>query len=494
MTMSADDAQPIADVTIDASDSPRPPPNALDGLFLMRRVVEQTLTLVPGAEGVVFEFLDGQTLTCVCASGSLQHMIGVRHQLSRGLSGLALRTATTLISADSSTDDRVDQALCRDMGVRSMICVPLLRSTTVVGVLKLGSSRPGAFDTATAALLDRLAAFIGIAIGGWSDLADSAATTLISERRAQDTPNAARAGENKQRSAATERLSQFVANVLRPSLVDDRDARHRIESVLNGPGMTIRFQPILDLKTDRIAGYEALARFAPAPVRPPDLWFAEAQRVGLGAQLQLAAVAKALARLPDLPPRTYLAVNVGHDIVGTPQLLRLLHSVDSRNVIIELTEHLHVEDYPALIGAVRRIRATGARLAIDDTGAGFASFSSILQLAPDLIKLDRILTTGVDVDPARQALAGALVTFAAATGAKVIAEGIETDGELHTIRHLGIGYGQGYLLGRAAQLPHLPNRPTKKIRQAPTDNGPPPSGDLHPADGVPTASTARSRP
>jgi len=107
---------------------------------------------------------------------------------------------------------------------------------------------------------------------------------------------------------------------------------------------------------------------------------------------------------------------------------------------------------------VHSIRATGARLAIDDTGAGYASFAHILKLAPDLIKLDRILTTGVDVDPARQALAGALVNFASATGAKVIAEGIETAGELAVIRQLGIGYGQGHLLGLPGPVKDLISR------------------------------------
>jgi EAL domain-containing protein (putative c-di-GMP-specific phosphodiesterase class I) len=234
-----------------------------------------------------------------------------------------------------------------------------------------------------------------------------------------------------------------------------------VQDALAGPGLSMLFQPIIDLKTDGLAGCEALARFAAAPVCPPELWFAEAQRVGLGAELQLAAVHTALAQLPQLPPQGYMAINVGPDVAGAPELLRLLHNVDSHRVVIELTEHLQVEDYPALISAVRAIRATGARLAIDDTGAGYASFSSILKLAPDLIKLDRILTIGIDVDPARQALAGALVTFAAATRAKVIAEGIETVGELEAIRQLGIGYGQGYILGSAGPITHLANQSRK---------------------------------
>jgi EAL domain-containing protein (putative c-di-GMP-specific phosphodiesterase class I) len=231
-----------------------------------------------------------------------------------------------------------------------------------------------------------------------------------------------------------------------------------MEAVLAGSGLSMRFQPIIDLRTGRLAGCEALARFAGPPTPSPEVWFAEARRVGLGAELQLAAIKKAFVQLPNLPPELYMAVNIGPDIAGAPELLNLLHNVDSGRVVIELTEHLQVEDYPALITAVRDIRATGARLAIDDTGAGYAGFSSILKLAPDLIKLDRILTTGIDLDPARQALGSALVTFAAATNAQVIAEGIETVGELDVIRRLGIAYGQGYFLGHPGTVTTLTTR------------------------------------
>jgi len=148
-------------------------------------------------------------------------------------------------------------------------------------------------------------------------------------------------------------------------------------------------------------------------------------------------------------------VNVGHDIMDSPELLTQLRAIDARRVVVELTEHLQVQDYPSLIEAIRRIREGATRLAIDDTGAGFAGFAHILKLAPDLIKLDRVLTTGIDTDPARRALGGALASYASATRAKIIAEGIETAAELDAIRELGIEYGQGHLLGRPVPLSEL---------------------------------------
>jgi EAL domain-containing protein (putative c-di-GMP-specific phosphodiesterase class I) len=442
----------------EAADSPGGVLDAPDALFLMRRVVDQALTLIPSGEAAVIELVDGDALTCVCAAGNLQHSVGTQLPLSGSLSGLALRNGATLACDDSAVDERVDREARRGVDLVSMVCVPLRRGTEVVGVLKLSSSRAHAFNAHAVALLSSLAAFISDAIAGWADLARSATAVLATERRTNDRLVGLNSmtSNRREETAAT---GQFVANVLRPGTVDDRDARNRVEGAVAGSGLSMLFQPIIDLKTDRLAGCEALALFAGHPVRPPDLWFAEAQRVGLGAELQLAAVHKALAQLAHLPPRAYLAINIGPDVAGAPELLRLLHNVDSQRVVIELTEHLQVEDYPALISAVHSIRATGARLAIDDTGAGYASFAHILKLAPDLIKLDRILTTGVDVDPARQALAGALVNFAVETGAKVIAEGVETIGELDVIRQLGVGYGQGYLLGRPGPVTQLIGRP-----------------------------------
>jgi EAL domain-containing protein (putative c-di-GMP-specific phosphodiesterase class I) len=431
--------------------------NTPDALFLMRRVVNQALALIPAGEIAVIELADGDMLTCVCASGSLRYGVGTRLPLNGSLSGLALRTGATLACDDSAVDERVNKEACRGVDLVSMVCVPLRRGAEVVGVLKLSSSWAYAFDAHAVALLSSLAAFISDAIAGWADLARSAAAVLAIDRLTNDRLidlNSMTLNRWKE-TAATER---FVANVLQPGAVDDREARHRVEAALAGSGLSMHFQPILDLKTYRVAGAEALARFAGPPIRPPDLWFAEAQRVGLGVELQLAALHIALTQLPHLPPDAYLAINIGQDVAGTPELIRLLHSVDSQRVVIELTEHLQVEDYPALISAVRGIRATGARLAIDDTGAGYAGFSSILRLAPDLIKLDRILTTGIDVDPARQALAGALVTFATETGAGVIAEGVETVDELDVIRRLGVGYGQGYFLGRPGPVTRLTSR------------------------------------
>jgi EAL domain-containing protein (putative c-di-GMP-specific phosphodiesterase class I) len=102
-----------------------------------------------------------------------------------------------------------------------------------------------------------------------------------------------------------------------------------------------------------------------------------------------------------------------------------------------------------------RSRAQGVRIAADDTGAGYSGLQHLLRLRPNVVKLDIALTRHIDEDPARRALASALVTFADEIGAALVAEGVETVGELRALRALGIAAAQGYLLGRPGPMSEL---------------------------------------
>jgi EAL domain-containing protein (putative c-di-GMP-specific phosphodiesterase class I) len=171
-------------------------------------------------------------------------------------------------------------------------------------------------------------------------------------------------------------------------------------------------------------------------------------RRGLGIELEILAVSKALRRLADLPADAFLAINVSPPTALSPQLHALLTDVDCSRVVIELTEHVPVEDYDAINTGLAVLRGRGARLALDDTGAGYAGFRHLLGLRPDLIKLDISLTRDIDQDPVRRALAGALVSFAREVDAHVIAEGVENQREQDTLGLLHIPWLQGYHLGR----------------------------------------------
>ena len=146
-----------------------------------------------------------------------------------------------------------------------------------------------------------------------------------------------------------------------------------------------------------------------------------------------------------------MSVNLSPDAVTGGGLDGLLAGVDPGRVVVEITEHAAVADYAALRAALAGPRAGGLRLAVDDAGAGFSSLRHIVQLQPDLIKMDMSLVRGIDEDPVVQALTTALVSFARSTGAELIAEGVETQGEYDVVTGLGVDLVQGYLLARPGE-------------------------------------------
>jgi EAL domain-containing protein (putative c-di-GMP-specific phosphodiesterase class I)/CheY-like chemotaxis protein len=230
------------------------------------------------------------------------------------------------------------------------------------------------------------------------------------------------------------------------------DARRgTIERFVAGEGVSMAFQPIVDLATDATVGLEALARFASPPPRPPNEWFAEAVSLALGVQLELTAVAQALRTLPRVPEGVYLALNCSHRAAVSEELAALLEPNADR-LVLEITEHEAIEDYDAFVDALAPLRARGTRIAIDDAGAGFASLRHTLLIAPDIVKLDMSLTRGIDGDRTKRALAAAMVAFAEEVGFALVAEGIETADELEALRALGVGFGQGFFLAEPAPL------------------------------------------
>jgi EAL domain-containing protein (putative c-di-GMP-specific phosphodiesterase class I) len=227
----------------------------------------------------------------------------------------------------------------------------------------------------------------------------------------------------------------------------------RIRSVLDDDEVNVEFQPVFDLADNKVVSLEALARFWREPMRPPSDWFAEAAGVGLGAELELAAIDAAVQKLSEFPANVTLSINVSPATALHPSFFELVLGVADR-LIIEITEHAQVEDYDELAAALAPLRACGARLAIDDVGAGFASLRHILRLEPDIVKLDLTLTHEIARDPAREALAWSLVRFAEGIDATIAAEGIESSEDLAALRALGVAYGQGFYLARPSSLLH----------------------------------------
>jgi diguanylate cyclase (GGDEF)-like protein len=231
------------------------------------------------------------------------------------------------------------------------------------------------------------------------------------------------------------------------SLQHQEGDRHEIVAVMEDPeGLTPVFQPLVALATGQVSGYEALTRFKQPPKRFPDQWFNLAARVGLGGAFEAHAIKKALD-VPNRPPGTYLSLNLSPSTLRAPEVQAVLPE-DLTGLVIEVTEHELASDDAALAADLADVRRRGARVAVDDAGAGYAGLQQLMRVAPDLIKLDRSLVQNIHEDPAKQALVDSFVRFGRRTGAQVVAEGIETEDELRVLADLDVTYGQGYFLAK----------------------------------------------
>ncbi|MDT3442968.1 MULTISPECIES: EAL domain-containing protein [unclassified Pseudofrankia] len=245
-------------------------------------------------------------------------------------------------------------------------------------------------------------------------------------------------------------LARFISHLAHER--EDRDLLvQRITSVIH-ERPTMIFQPVVAIRTRQIIGAEALARFPPGS-GGPEAWFTAAASVGLRADLELAAIANALAVLPLLPNHLWLSVNASPTVVACGRIRDAVAEVATGRVVIEVTEHECIEDYEAMRAALDDLRQRGARIAVDDVGVANADLNRLLQLTPDILKMDRELTWRIDADPARQALVAALVRFASEIDAQVLAEGVETAAELAVLADIGVDHAQGFYLGYPGPLP-----------------------------------------
>jgi EAL domain-containing protein (putative c-di-GMP-specific phosphodiesterase class I) len=222
-----------------------------------------------------------------------------------------------------------------------------------------------------------------------------------------------------------------------------------LDAVIADQSIAIYHQPIVDLIHGDRLGVECLARFPDAALRGPDRWFDEAAEVGRGAELELLAVRSALETAKSLPAETYLSINASPVTLLSGELEPMLAGFDRSKLVVEVTEHQQVEDFGSLRSALERL-APHARIAIDDVGAGYAGLRHLVDLGPDLLKLDMSLTRDIHRDPARRALTAAMVRFGEEIGARLIAEGVELAEEQAVLADLGVHYGQGYHFGRPA--------------------------------------------
>jgi EAL domain-containing protein (putative c-di-GMP-specific phosphodiesterase class I) len=260
-------------------------------------------------------------------------------------------------------------------------------------------------------------------------------------------------GEQGRLMAAAIDYASILTAVAGPALADrvaTVEVRSKLRRDLAARAFYPVFQPIVVIETRQIVGFEALTRFTDGT--PPDVRFAEAAALGLGDEFELAAVEAALVEAQKLPDGTFLTLNVSPAVVlSAAKRLRRHLAGSARSLVLELTEHVPIDNYTPLRNAIAALG--DVEIAVDDAGAGYASLRHILELRPAFAKLDISLVRGIDGDELRQAMAAGFQYYALRSGCQLVAEGVETEEEASALEALGIDLGQGYLFGRPERLP-----------------------------------------
>lgn len=221
-----------------------------------------------------------------------------------------------------------------------------------------------------------------------------------------------------------------------------------VHRVLRDPGqLAIVAQPIIDLERRAVTGYEALARF-PEGLRP-DLVFAAAHAAGVGPALTAIALGNALA-LPGRPANTFLTLNVDPNYVCTEPVQAVLAAQTLAGIVLEMTEHSPFDDMNKLRAQLDELRSRGAIVALDDAGVGHSGLRQLLELRPEIVKLDRALVADISHDESKRTLVAMIGELANRFDAWLLAEGIETEAEHDAIVKLGVPLAQGYYYGRPA--------------------------------------------
>lgn len=234
------------------------------------------------------------------------------------------------------------------------------------------------------------------------------------------------------------------------------DLTEAIDEILAQRSYWPVFQPIRDLVSNRVVGYEALTRFD-APQSPQRL-FDHARLLGRGKELEVATMRAAVKAAAELPANAWVSVNASGAFLSEADTIGAVLDSLERPTVIELSEHGMITDYGPIVTAMERL-GPGRTLAVDDAGSGLATLHHILDMRPAYVKMDISLVQGAATDLGRRALIASFVHFAREADVTLIAKGIQTEDDLDTLKRLGVTLGQGYLLGRPERAAFLEDQP-----------------------------------
>lgn len=236
---------------------------------------------------------------------------------------------------------------------------------------------------------------------------------------------------------------------------------HELNKIIDGKLLTPYFQPIISLAQKKIIGYEALIR-GPSDSslhNPLDL-FSTAERFDLTTKLESLCREITFEHYTHLNNGEKLFINVSPSVLLQPELnkgviLKLLKQfgIHPRSIVIELTEHKPVYDYQLICEAAMQCRKMGFEIAIDDLGSGYSGLRLWSELLPEYVKIDSHFIGDLNNDPVKLSFVRSIQTIAKSLKCFLIAEGIETRGELEAVEKLGIAYVQGYYFGEPSAIP-----------------------------------------
>lgn len=411
---------------------------SIDPSALMQRIAEQMCLLTPKADGAAVSLLTPEnTFVVVSAHGLVESLLGLALPVEGTFQGRAIATKRPQVSlnplADPELTDEVREIGAR-LGIGSLVVIPLLHHGSGIGALSLTAVDNHRFTERDIAAMEATARFISALIGSHTELSSMLDDFL----------------GDPHHEGGRDLAAQFLASVLLPDMAREDALHQRVSDLLAAPSpLSAAYQPIVDLTSESVVGFEGLCRFPSGAERSPAYWFDVARRLGRGVSLELAALSRVLADVDAVPAGCFLAVNASPSAAMDERLHDALLGLRAP-VVLEITEH---EPFPdGLADALKPLRDGGIRLAIDDAGAGYASFTQMLQLRPDIIKIDGSLTSGIDRDPAKRALVIAIVRLCAEMESTPIAEAIERRDEQVTLAELGVPWGQGYLFGQPGAL------------------------------------------
>jgi len=232
--------------------------------------------------------------------------------------------------------------------------------------------------------------------------------------------------------------------------------------ILDNESIVTYFQPIVSCDNLEIVAYECLSRGIKqdGTVMPPNLMFESARKTGMLFNLDKLCRLKALKNAKFKNIQKGIFINFAPNSIYNPEFClndtvntALELNLDPSKIVFEVIESEKVEKFDHITNIINFYRSRGFRVALDDVGSGYSSLNRLVQLNPDVIKIDMELVRNIDKNPVKRAVVGSIVQIATEIGAKTLAEGIETRDEFNIVKTLGVNLAQGYLFGKPSLEP-----------------------------------------